>query len=488
MPVVAGVDSSTQSCTVELRDADSGALLGSGRSPHPPTSPPRSEQSAAAWWDAFGLAVEAATSDADIAASEIRSISVAAQCHGLVMVDAAGAPLRDVKLWNDTTSAPQAQRLLDALGVAEWVSAVGSAPIAAFTITKLAWIAEHEPELLDRLAHVMVPHDYLTFRLTGRVVTDRSDASGTGYYAAHEQRWRVDLLERLVSPAVDWATALPTVLGPDEAAGGILPAVASELGLHPGLVVGPGAGDQHAGAAGLGMRDGEVAYSLGTSGVVLTPTPDPVFDLAGDVNSVANITGGYLPLVCTLNATKVTDSMTRWLGVSHSELSDLALAASDRPDRPVYAAYLDGERSPNRPLATGMIAGVTNETTREDLARMAFEGVLLGLVRGHERIRAAGAVADGPVLVTGGGARSPAYRQLLADLLQREVEVRDAPEATARGAAIQAAAVLAGTTAAAVRDRWMPAVIERDAPRTGSVDAVAERWATLSAWTGADRS
>lgn len=488
MPVVAGVDSSTQSCTVELRDADSGSLLGSGRAPHPPTTPPRSEQAASAWWDAFRLALSSATEAAGVVASDIRSMSVAAQCHGLVMVDAHGAPLRDVKLWNDTTSAPQASRLLEALGVAGWVEAVGSAPIAAFTITKLAWIAEHEPELLDRVAHVMVPHDYLTFRLTGRAVTDRSDATGTGYYSAPERRWRVDLLERFVSPSVEWEAVLPTVLGPEEAAGLILPTIASELGLHPDLVVGPGAGDQHAGAAGLGMRDNEVAYSLGTSGVVLTPTPDPVFDLGGDVNSVANITGGYLPLVCTLNSAKVTDTMTRWLGVSHSGLSDLALAASDRPDRPVFAAYLDGERSPNRPLATGTIAGLTNETTREDLARMAFEGVLLGLVRGHERIRGSGAAADGPVLVMGGGARSPAYRQLLADLLQREVEVRDAPEATARGAAIQASAVLAGTTVASVRDHWVPPVIERDIPRPGSADAVAERYATLAAWTGADRA
>ncbi len=486
MPVVAGVDSSTQSCTIELRDADTGTLLSSGRAPHPRTSPPRSEQSADAWWDALRIALSVAVDGAGIAAAEIRAISVAAQCHGLVMTDAAGRPLRDVKLWNDTTSAPQSASMIADFGLENWVRAVGSSPLPAFTITKLAWIAEHEPALLGGLAGVMVPHDYLTFRLTGRRVTDRSDASGTGFYASHEGRWRIDLLEKYVSWEVDWDAVLPVVLGPEETAGTIRSEVAADLGLSTAVVVGPGAGDQHAGAAGLGMRDGEVAYSLGTSGVVLATTRGPVFDSLGDVNGVSSITGGYLPLVCTLNSTKVTDTMSRWLGVSLDELSTLALAAPDTADRPVFAAYLDGERSPNRPGATGVLGGLTNNTTREDLARSAFEGVLFGLVRGHDRIRATGAMADGTVLAMGGGARSPAYRQLLADILQREVVVRDALEATARGAAIQAAAVLGGGTVEQVRDAWTPAVVSRAAPRP-SVSAVRERYSELAAWSQLDR-
>ncbi|MDO7880656.1 xylulokinase [Salinibacterium soli] len=488
MAVVAGVDSSTQSCTVELRDADSGALLGSGRAPHPRTTPPVSEQDAESWWDALRSAFGAALRDASLDAREVDAISVAAQCHGLVMLDGSGHPLRPVKLWNDTTSAPQSDLLIAELGTAAWTRAVGSVPLAAFTITKLAWVQEHEPQLLDRLARVMVPHDYLTWRLSGRHVTDRSDASGTGYYASHESRWRTDLLDRFVSDRVDWAAVVPTVLGPDEAAGPISPAAAAELGVRDDVVIGPGAGDQHAGAAGLGMRDGEVAYSLGTSGVVLTPTPDPVFDDSGDVNGVSNVTGGYLPLVCTLNATKVTDTVARLLGVGLDELAALALAAPDRPGRPVLSAYFDGERSPNRPGGVGILGGLSNETTREELAAAAFEGVLFGLVRGHERIRAAGAGADGEVLVMGGGAKSPAYRQLLADVLGSEVVIRDVPEATARGAAIQAAAVLEGGSVAAVRDAWAPPVVERDAPRgSGWAAAARERYETLSSWTGLDR-
>ena len=488
MPVVAGVDSSTQSCTVELRDSETGALLGSGRSLHPQTFPPLSEQPAEGWWDALRNALGAAVGDAGIASTDIAAMSVGAQCHGLVMVDATGASLRPVKLWNDTTSAPQSNRLIEQLGIPDWVSAVGSVPGAAFTITKLAWVSEHEPELFDRLAGVLVPHDYLTLRLTGRRVTDRSDASGTGYYASHETRWRTDLLERFVSDRVDWASVRPTVLGPNEAAGTLTQEAATDLGLRSDVVVGPGAGDQHAGAAGLGMRDGEVAYSLGTSGVVLTTTPTPVFDASGDVNGVSNVTGGYLPLVCTLNATKVTDTVARLLGVGREELATLALAASDRDGRPVLGPYFDGERSPARPGATGILAGLSNETSREELAAAAFEGVLFGLVRGHDKLRAVGAGADGTVLVMGGGSRSPAYRQLLADILDTEVVIRDAPEATARGAAVQAAAVLAVTTVVDVRDAWAPPIVECDVPRgRGWAAAARDRYETLTAWTGLDR-
>lgn len=487
MPVVAGVDSSTQSCTVELRDADSGALIGSGRVAHPPTNPPQSEQDATRWWDALQRALAVAVADAGIDASEIRAISVAAQCHGLVMLGRDGRPLRSVKLWNDTTSAPQSLRLVEEMGVAGWVQAVGSVPAPAFTITKLAWMREHEPEHLKALAAVLVPHDYLTYRLTGSFVTDRSDASGTGYYASHEQRWRTDLLERFVDPAVDWAAVLPAVLGPNARAGTVTRSVASQLGLRDDVIVGAGAGDQHAGAAGLGMRDGEVAYSLGTSGVVMTHCANPVFDEAGYVNGVANISGGYLPLVCTLNSTKVTDTMARLLGVTLEDLAQLALATPDREGRPVFAAYLDGERSPSRPGARGILASLSNETTREELALAAFEGVLFGLVRGHERISALGGDAGGTVLAIGGGARSRAYRQVLADVLGTEVVVRDAQEATARGSAVQAAAVLAGRGVSEVQQAWAPPVVSSTEPRSASwARRARERYETLADWNGFD--
>lgn len=485
MPVVAGVDSSTQSCTVELRDGDSGRLLGRGRRPHPPTFPPVSEQNPADWWTAFGGALHDSLVAAGLTPHAVDAIAVGAQCHGLVAMDARGGVLRPVKLWNDTTSSPQAAAMVARKGIEWWVRTVGSAPTAAFTITKLAWLAEYEPHLLQQVASVCVPHDWLTYKLSGRHVTDRSDASGTGYFSVQGQ-WLTDLLAEFVSPDLPWSTIVPTVLGPSEPVGTVIPAAADEFGLRRDVIVGPGAGDQHAGAVGMGLGEGEVLYSLGTSGVVISVSNTPLCDLTGMVNSVADATGRFLPLVCTLNCTKVTDTFTRLLGVNHEELAAMALAAPLAPHRPILAAYFDGERSPDRPNARGMLANLSNETTREQLALAAFEGVLLGLLAGHAAIRAAGAPAAGRVIVAGGGAKSLAYRQLLADLLAAPVQQLDVPEATARGACIQAAAVLAGQDICRVRDAWQPSLLSISAPRNTELTSVVDQYTSLAAFRSLD--
>ncbi|HWS46689.1 MAG TPA: FGGY family carbohydrate kinase, partial [Acidimicrobiia bacterium] len=205
MPLVLGVDSSTQSTKVELRDADSGALEGEARAPHPPTTPPRSEQDPHAWWDAFERA------RAQLPAAD--AIAVAGQQHGLVVLDARGAVVRPAKLWNDGESAPDAQWLRGKLTDAEWARACGSVPVAAFTITKLSWLHRSEPESWARLARVCLPHDWLTAQLTGDLTTDRGDASGTGYFSAATGEYRFDLLE-IVEAGADWPERVPRVLGP----------------------------------------------------------------------------------------------------------------------------------------------------------------------------------------------------------------------------------------------------------------------------------
>ncbi|HEY0214903.1 MAG TPA: xylulokinase, partial [Cellulomonas sp.] len=482
MGVVAGVDSSTQSCTVELRDGDDGRLLGAGRVPHPATSPPVSEQHPSDWWTAFGGALAAALDQAGLRADDLDAISVAAQCHGPVLLDAHDQVLRPVKLWNDTTSSPQAAAMVADLGGEGWAGAVGSVPTAAFTITKLAWVARHEPDLLARVRRVLLPHDWLTWMLTGEPVTDRSEASGTGYYAAHESRYLPEHLRRWVHPDLDWEPMLPRVADPAALVGTAGTPAARALGLRPDVRVGPGAGDQHAGALGIGLRPGQVLYSLGTSGVVMTTSATPVHDGTGWVDGVADAAGGWLPLMCSLNGTKVTDTVARLLGVDLPTLATLALAADRRPDRMVLAAYLDGERSPDRPDARGLLGGLRTDATREELALAAHEGVVLGLLRGHEAIRGAGAAADGEVVVTGGGARSAAYRQVLADALGRPVQTRDAPEATARGAAVQAAAVLAGVPVTAVRDGWTPARTSVTEPTADLPADLRDRYLALTDW------
>ncbi len=483
VPLVAGVDSSTQSCTVELRDAEGGQLRGTGRAPHPATHPPVSEQDPQRWWSALREALAAALHQAGRRARDVAAVSVGAQCHGLVVLGAGGEVLRPAKLWNDTTSAAQASAMVADAGGPWWAQVTGLQLTAALTVTKLAWLRDHEPEVLERTRSVLLPHDWLTHRLTGLRTTDRSEASGTGYYGSAEGRWRTDVLDRYVGSAA-WGERLPAVLGPSEVAGAVDGPAAADLGLARSTVVGPGGGDQHLGAVGLGLGTGDVACSLGTSAVVLSPHDRMVADATGWVDCPADAAGRYLALVCTLNGTKVTDTFARLLGVAPAELGQLALAADPLGPRPVLAAYLDGERTPSRPRAQGTLAGLTTATTREQVALAAVEGVLLGLVRGHEALRAAGVPAAGAITATGGGARSTAYRQVLADLLGAPVRVVDAPEATARGACVQAAAVLAGAEVADVRDAWAPAVLETTEPRCGTPSAVREHYAALVGRTG----
>lgn len=489
--VVIGVDSSTQACKVEVRSLD-GKLLGRGRSLHPPAFPPASEQQPASWWSAFSRALHEGLEAAELDGSSVVAIGVAAQCHGLVALDSHDAVIRPAKLWNDTTSASYVAELTKVIGAEAWIRSIGSLPTAAFTIGKLAWLASEEPSHFARLQTALLPHDWLTFQLTGRKVTDRSEASGTGYFEARTGQYRTDYLS-IIDSARDWSRVLPDVLAPDDAAGTIRAEVARDLGINPRAVVSAGGGDQHAAALGLAVGSDDVVYSLGTSGVVYTSMSDPVTDPSGIVDGVANMTGGYLPLVSTLNAARVTDQFARLLGVDHEGLDILALKARPRdgsePAPLVLAAHLDGERKPNRPGASGILAGISSRTSRGDVARAAIEGVLLGLHWGEDCLRAAGVSTDGRLVAIGGGAKSQAYLQLLADLTQRTVHVADAEEASARGAAIQAAAVAAGLnvadTAKAWAPEWTPAAWPREEHLAGTEQA-RRRYAFVGSQTSFD--
>jgi xylulokinase len=412
-----------------VRDTETGALVGSGRAPHPPTTPPRSEQDPNAWWDALTAARAGAGHEAGVTTT-----SVAAQQHGLVVTDVAGAPLRPAKLWNDTESAPDAGWLLGQLdgGATAWARVCGSVPVAAFTIAKLSWLHRSEPDVFGRMERVMLPHDWLAWRLTGEYGTDRGDASGTGYWSPATGDYRLDLLQ-IVDRELDWAALVPPVLPPELATG---------------------TGDNMAAALGLGLRPGDVAISLGTSGTVFTVSDTPTHDPTGAVAGFADANGRFLPLVCTLNASKVTDTIAGWLGVDHTGLDALALAAPPGAHGATLLPYFDGERTPNRPDAAGLVTGLRADSTRNDIARAAYEGVVCGLLDGLDALVAAGVRADGRVFLVGGGAHSAAYRQVVADLAQRAVTVVDAPELVALGACVQSAARATGTPIAAVQDAW----------------------------------
>jgi xylulokinase len=424
--LVAGIDSSTQACKVVIRDADTGTLARTGRALHPDGS----SVDPAAWWDALQRAVAEAGGLEDVAA-----VSVAGQQHGMVCLDAGGDVVRDALLWNDTRSAPDALDLIEELGGAHaWADAVGSLLLASFTVTKLRWLARHEAGNAARTAAVCLPHDWLTWQLAGAgglgaLVTDRSDASGTGYWSPADNAYRPDLL----GLALGHDAVVPRVLGPSDSAGRTGQAV-----------LGAGCGDNAAAALGLSARPGDVIVSIGTSGVVSAVSPEPTADPSGIVAGFASATGDYLPLVCTLNAARVLDVTARMLGVDHETLSSLALAAPSGAGGLVLVPYLDGERTPNRPDSTGALHGLTISTsTPGHLARAAVEGLLCGLADGLESLVAQG-ISTHRVILVGGGAQSRAVREIAPVVLGHTVSVPPPGEYVADGAARQAAWVLSG--------------------------------------------
>jgi len=446
-PLVAGVDSSTRSTKVELRDLATGTLVASGRAAHPDTHPPVSAQHPDDWW----AALVAAFAQCGEHRAHVVAVSVAGQQNGLVLLDDEFRPLRPAPLWNDTTSAAAASSLVDALGADAWAEACGSVPVAAFTIAKLAHLAATEPEVLARTAHVLLPHDELTRRLTGRCSTDRGDASGTGWFSPTTGTYRADLLDRAAPGVADLAW-LPEVLGPDDTAGHLQPAAAAALGLPAGIPVAPGTGDNMAAALGVGLGRGDLCMSLGTSGTVYARSDRPAADPSGAVAGFADATGAFLPLVCTLNATKVTESLAALLGVDAGAWDQLALDGAS--NGLVLLPWFDGERTPDRPDATGVLSGLRPDVTREQLARAAVEGVLCGLLDGVDALETAVGPATGRRVLTGGGARSAAYRQVLADLSGQPWTAVADEEFVARGAALQAAAITNRTTVAAQLEVW----------------------------------
>ncbi|WP_375497788.1 xylulokinase [uncultured Jatrophihabitans sp.] len=430
MALVAGVDSSTQSCKVHVVDADTGALVRSAAVAHPAGT----EVDPQAWWTALQQAIAAAGGFADVAA-----VAVGAQQHGMVCLAEDGSVVRDALLWNDLRSAPAARALTEELpgGAGGWAAAVGSVLVASFTVTKLRWLAEHDPVALDRTAAVCLPHDWLTWQLGGRreLVTDRSDASGTGYWSPATGEYRDDLLRLACGARPD----LPRVLAPAEQAG--------ELAASA-VVLGPGAGDNAAAALGTGLGPGDVLVSLGTSGVACGVGTAPTADPSGAVAGFADATGQFLPLVCTLNATRVLDAVATMLGVDLPTLSALALRADPGAQGVVLVPYWEGERTPDKPHSTGALHGLRlGNSTPANIARAAFEGVLCGLADGVDALRVQGLDARRIVLV-GGGARSVAACTIASAVLGLAVVVPAVAESVARGAARQAAWVLSGADVA----------------------------------------
>ncbi|MER5950148.1 xylulokinase [Streptomyces sp. NPDC001904] len=440
-PLVVGIDSSTQSTKALVVDVATGAVVASGQAPHTVTTGAGRESDPEEW---YGALREALAQCGD-AARQASAVSVGGQQHGLVTLDAQGRPVRPALLWNDVRSAPQVRRLVDDLGGPKvWAERFGSVPAASFTISKWAWLAEHEPEAVRATAAVRLPHDYLTGRLTGTGTTDRGDASGTGWWATSTEVYDDDVLARVgLDPAL-----LPRVVAPGEVAGTVRD-THGDLPFSKGTLVAAGTGDNAAAALGLGLRPGTPVLSLGTSGTVYAVSRHRPADPSGTVAGFADARGDWLPLACTLNCTLAVDRIAALLGLDRE--------AVEQGGEATVLPYLDGERTPALPDASGLLTGLRHDTTGGQLLQAAYDGAVHALLEALDRVlegEAEGADPTAPLLLIGGGARGRAWQETVRRLSGRGVQVPEARELVALGAAAQAAGLLTGEDPAAVARRW----------------------------------
>jgi xylulokinase len=424
--LVAGVDSSTQSVKIVVRDAETGELVREGRGTHPDAT----EISPSKWLSELTNSTKGLLDD-------VEAISIGAQQHGMVVIDSNKQVVRDALLWNDTRSAAAATDLINELGGPnKWADAVGSVPVASFTVTKLRWLANNEPDNAKKVSGVMLPHDWLTWQLMGtpdEYVTDRGDASGTGYWSPQTNEYRKDLLKLALGKEVQ----LPRVAPPNEIIGQTT----------NGISVAPGTGDNMAAALGLGAATGDIVISLGTSGTAYTVSANPTNDASGIIAGFADATGNYLPLACTLNAARVINAGAAVLNVSLDQFADLALTAKPGADGLVLLPFLDGERTPNLPNAKGSMHGLTRSNlTPANFARACIEGMLCSLAEASDVITNFGqGTKPNRVVLIGGAAASKAVQEIAATLFNVPVHIPPAAEYVADGAARQASWALSGS-------------------------------------------
>ena len=430
--LIAGVDSSTQSVKIVIRAADTGELVREGRAPHPDGT----EVDPIHWKNALDSAIAQAGGLDDVAA-----ISVGGQQHGMVALDEFGEVIRPALLWNDTRSAVQAESLNSEMGGNQAIAdAVGSVLVASFTASKVRWIAENEKKNADRVHSIALPHDWLSWQLQGgkdfsKLFTDRSDASGTGYFDPKSSTYRRDIVAKALLSDRD--VYLPTIIAPSTF-GGIT---------TTGIPIAPGAGDNAGAALGVQAEPGDVVISLGTSGTAFAVSTTSTHDSSGAVAGFADASGRFLPLVCTLNAARIFDAATTILGKTHDEVGALALSSVPGAHGLTLLPYFEGERTPNRPSATGVFSGMNIANSNPaDIARAMIEGMLSGLADAVAALEDLG-VDIKRVLIIGGAAKNPAVGQIASALFGRPVLIPPAGEYVADGAAKQAAwALLGGAT------------------------------------------
>lgn len=387
--------------------------------------PGAAEQHPHTWRDAAVIVLGELLKGRDL--SSLAGIGISGQQHGLVVLDEFDQVIRPAKLWCDTTTQAEAEVITERSG--------RSVP-TGFTLPKLLWMKNHEPENFLRVRSVLLPHDYLNFLLTGKKFMEAGDASGSGAFDPKSRTIDRELLAWVDAKAPEF---FPDLVAPDEPAGVVSAAGATLFGLPQGLPVGPGGGDNMMSAIGSGAtQEGATVVSLGTSGTVFSYASRPVVDPAGEIAAFCDSTGAWMPLLCTMNVTGVAEEVCRATGLSHEELTVLAAEVEPGCAGLLFLPYLAGERVPNLPNATGTLLGLRpGLLSPGHLYRAAIEGSSLGLASGIERMKGLG-LSLSSVSVVGGASKNPLWRQILADLLGVPVSRLLEPEAAALGAALQA--------------------------------------------------
>jgi len=434
-----GVDSGTQGTKVLVVETETGAVAGRGAAPHamvPGLRPGENEQDPAVWVAAFEAALKQALAASRVKPSEVVVLGVSGQQHGFVPLDGEGRPIRPAKLWNDTSTIAETEELVAALGgSASCIEKLGIGLAVGFTASKILWLKRREPANYARLATVLLPHNYLNFRLTGIAHMEYGDASGTGLMDIRRRVWQEEAVAA-VDPRL--AQRLPPLTHPRQSVGLMKKSVASPFGLEKVLVA-AGGGDNMMGAVGSGnVVPGVCTVSLGTSGTIYAYFAEPFVDPAGEIAAFCDSTGGWLPLLCTMNVTNTTELYKSLMKIGNAELEALAGQSPPGADGLLFLPFIEGERVPVLPSASGAFFGLTRRNFNASaMARAVMEGTIFNLGYGFGRMKAQGLVPR-EIRATGGGAQSRLWLQILADVLETPVVTLEEQEAAAYGAALQA--------------------------------------------------
>lgn len=450
-----GIDSGTQSTKTVVLDLATGEIVAHASQAYDLISglpAGHLEQHPEDWFAATKATVSACLAQLGDRRSEVRGIGVSGQQHGLVVLDESGAVIRPAKLWCDTSTADQCAQFEAAFGgTGGLIAKTGNTMLPGYTIPKLLWLKQNEPDHFRRTRTILLPHDYLNFRLTGVKRMEYGDASGTGILNVRTREWDRDLTA-FVDPSVE--AMLPELGSSNSVHGTILPELAAEWGLSHDVIVSAGGGDNMMGAIGTGnVEPGVVTVSLGTSGTVYAYSSEPVVDPEGEVAAFCDSTDRWLPLVCTMNVTVATEQARKLFNWSHEEMDKHIAAAPAGAGGAFFLPYLNGERTPNLPLGKGVLYGLTPETMQPGhLARAVMEGATLGLAYGLNRFRQLG-IEPAEIRLTGGGSQSASWRQICADVFGVPTVCLQSAEGAALGAALQAAYAFAAAEGKPVRFR-----------------------------------